>query len=567
VSFSAVSASYNSFPGFRQGAVDAPQPWSSFYDIAPTWYSLAHYTQFTSPGFRLLSAGGAGAAAAGGALFRGGRLVTLVGPSGDFAAVATTTSAGGYTGSQVPELATFRLGGALLQAARTKNLLHVWTSCFGGSGAANVSLFAPSTLPLEGAIADTASLWLFPGCVYTLTTKASGAQPAQPPASTPAAPTAFFGQRADDFSGRAAGEPGAYFADVHGAFEVVDDAGGAGRGLQQRGAAPRPLSASASLALTDLRPHTVLGDATWRDADATVRFWLPTADDCAGVGLRVSSFNNSDSGAFGAASGNGVWLGVCAAGGDEPFGYWLVLDSLDRTRPPVAQGGLLAPLLPRSNHSLRLIVRGDDAVGLLDGIVLARVNVSLAAGFPSLGYFGLAAADFGSGTIFGPYLVSTLGTTCSAVPREGDEPRLEPCQGGTPGQSLAFSGVPGAAADAGGPNAAGTPGALSLEFNSSLCVTMDRSSGEDYGYTRTKRVNLTLCAAGDPRQQFTIEAAAQDGGDTIGPVQGPDGLVLNIFRWEARDDTPLRAYPWQGSSNEVRARERKRGVRRARERE
>ena len=557
LSFAAVSASYNTLPGFHAGAVDASQPWSGWWSIAPTWYVLAHSTQLSAPGMRQLKPG-----VGSGALWRGGSYVTRVSETGsrDFSVTISTTAAGGYSGGkEAPELAAFKLGGALLKKAQALGAAGVplWTTCFGSSGA-NASFFAPAAAPLQlgGANADTLSLWVLPGCLYTVSTL-PGRAPAPPPTgagAAPAVPTAFFGQRADDFSGRAPGQPGAFFADVHGAFEVVDDAAG-GRGLQQRALAPRPLSTSPHEALTDLRPHTVLGDATWRDADASVRFWLPEASDCAGLGLRVSSFNATDklTGA-GAADGAGVWLGVCAAGADAdaPLGFWSVFSSLDRAQPPAAQGALVAPLQPLSWHTLRLVVRGDAAVCLLDGVVLARANVSLAAGFPSLGFLGLAVADFGGATLFGAYLVTALGTTCSAVPREGAEPRLEPCQGGTPGQSLVFSGVPGAPGAAGSGASAGAPGSLQLEFNASLCLTMDRATGEDYGYARTKRVNLTLCAAGEPRQQFTLEAATPDGGDgAVGPVQGPDGLVLNVYRWGDDDDSPVRSYPYQGSSNEI----------------
>jgi len=248
-----------------------------------------------------------------------------------------------------------------------------------------------------------------------------------------------------------------------------------------------------------------------------------------------------------------VWLGVCGVDADSeaPAGFWSVFSSLDRAQPPVALGLLVAPLLPLSWHSLRLIVRGESAVCLLDGVVLARLNVSLAAGFPSLGFLGLAVGDFGGTTIFGPFLVTSLGTTCSALPTEGAEPRLEPCQAGTPGQGLVFSGVAGAAGDAGTGASAGAAGTLALDANSSLCLTMDRATGEDYGYAHTRRVNLTACAPGDARQQFTLEAAAADGGDgAVGPVQGPDGLVLNVFRWYDADDSAVRSYPYQGSSNE-----------------
>jgi len=269
VSFAAVGASYNTLPGFRAGAVDAAQPWSGHWAIAPTWYVLAHSTQLSAPGMRQLKAG-----LGSGPLWRGGLYVTRVNEaSRDFSVTITTLAAGGYAGGkEAPELVAFRLGGSLLTKARALGAAGVplWTTCLGGAGA-NATLFAPSVLQLDGGAGDTLSLWVLPGCLYTISTLA-GARPTAPPAgATPAVPTAFFGQRSDDFSGRAPGQPGAFFADVHGAFEVVDDAA-AGRGLQQRAAAPRPLSTQPHEALTDLRPHTVLGDATWRDADATVRF-------------------------------------------------------------------------------------------------------------------------------------------------------------------------------------------------------------------------------------------------------------------------------------------------------
>jgi len=493
-------------------------------------------------------------------------------PGGGFSTVISTTGAGGYTASTVPELASFRLGGSLLSSAKaTGGSLSVFSTCFGALGT-NASFFVPSTLPLEGPNSDTVSLWLLPNCVVTLTTLPFGAgAPLQPPSSTPAVPTAFFGQRSDDFSKRSAGQPGEFWADVHGSFAVVDDAA-AGRGLQQVAQAPRPLSPTALIALSALRPHSVLGDATWRDVDASVKFFLPTQGDCAGLGLRVSSFNVSGLGALGAADGSGVWVGVCAAtsssgvagnssgsGGARrrggwstgaPTGNWLVFESLDRSVEPVAEGVMVQPMLPGTWHLLRLVLRGDSAVCLIDGELLARVDVPVSRGFPSLGFMGLAVADFGSSTVFGPYLVTALGTTCSATPREGDEPRLEPCQGGTPGQSLFFSGIPGVLGDPA--TAAGTAGAIKLEFNSSLCLQMENASSPDVGYGRTKRLWLAQCVDGEPRQQFTIEASAADGGDgVVGPIQGVDGLTINIFSWGEADDTPIRGYPCQGTSNSI----------------
>ena len=560
LSFSAVSASYNTLPGFRTGAVDAPQPWSGFWDITPSWYALAHTAQFNQPGFVMLNS-----TLGSGELYRGGTYVTRVDParSGKFSVVIATMGGDGAAGSSVSELASFRLGGSLLAGAQAYgNAVDAWTTCFGGGGGLNASFFEKSSLELfvqGGPDADTVSLWLEPNCVVTLTT-VPGAAPAPPPGSTPAVPTAFFGRSGANFSDRSLGLPGALWADVHGAFEVVDSAAAGGSALQQVAQLPRPLSAAAGLATAVLRPHTVLGDATWRDADATVRFFLPGVQDCVGLGLRVSSFNDSAAGTLGVADGSGVWLGVCAAGSSgggtsgwstgAPTGNWVLLSNLDLRRDAVEAGPLVTPLLPGTWHTLRLVLRGDSAVCLLDGAVLARVDVPLARGFPTVGFMGLAVADFGGATLFSSYLVTALGTTCSAVPRQGAEPKMEPCQGGTPGQSFAFSGTPGRLGDPTG--GAGTPGTLAMEFNSSLCLQMENATSPDYGYQRTKRVWLAACAAGEARQQFTIEASTRDGGDDyVGPVQGVDGGVLNLYRWEEVDDTPVRAYPWQASSNEI----------------
>ena len=527
LSFAAVGASYNTLPGFRAGAVEADQPWSGFWDLTPTWYALAHTTQFASTSMLHLNVGSGS-----GTLWRGGQYITRYDPVTFAFSVVLTKLSGGNQAEDV----TFALGTNLANAVSANGgTLSLFTTCFGASGA-NSSFFVKTTVLMTG---NAVTLWLFPNCIATLTTVA-GQGPVRTGSDVPAVPTAFFGQSSDDFAKSALGGTARFWSDIHGAFEVVDDPS-AGRGLQLKATWPRPLNAAANVAHADLRPHTIFGDSTWRDSDATVRFFLPKGSDCAGLGLRVSSFNDSSLGAFGAADGRGVWLGVCTTS-------WLVFSDLDRTKQPVSQGRLVIPLVPGTWHTMRLILRGDSAVALLDSnVVLAHINVSTTRGFPSLGFMGLATGEFGDTTIFGAYSVSALGTTCSSVPKEGDEPRMEPCQAGTPGQSLLFIGQKGQIDGSGN-----TPGSILAAYNLSLCLQMDDASGPDYGYQQTRKVNLTLCDVAERRQQFTVEASALDGADgVIGPIQGPDGLVLNLYRWGDTDDTEIRAYPWQSTSNEL----------------
>jgi hypothetical protein len=511
--YAAFGGSTHTFPEWNSAAVRCDAPWSGYWAVTPLWYALAHTSQFVPAGWNFLTvaSGGSGKMVA-----SKGSYVTRYSGS-QWTTVITKT-----TGGASAELATFTLGGAFANTP----VAYLWTTCFGFAGSVNVSFMQGPTTVTPSASALT--LWLLPNCLYTLTSVAGAGQP---PALPPTAvPTGFPLSYADDFSGRAVGAPGKYWSDVNGAFEVVSDPV-AGTALQQKA-----MSTPITRRNTSWRPHTVLGDANWRDIDFTGTFLLTSRTDVAAFAVRVNNFNDTAGidGTSGLDDGHGVWLMVNYSG-------WNLTSDLKPDTAPWRTGLFSSYLQVSTWYPLRLVARGNQAVGIINSALLFNAPLNAAPGFPTVGAVALGAGAFGHTPMFGAFSFAVSRTTCSDTPAEGDMPHEEACQAGTPGQSLTF--LPGP----GGPS---SPGQFALAANATLCVQTNGSSDPQYRYQNTRAITLQVCNASEPRQFFLPEATAVDGPyDPIGPLQGVDGLAVNVYGNEEKDDSDVSSYPWQGGTN------------------
>lgn len=178
-----------------------------------------------------------------------------------------------------------------------------------------------------------------------------------------------------------------------------------------------------------------------------------------------------------------------------------------------------------------------------NGTATSGYRVSPGGGPPTMGYAGLASGGYGQKPLFLLYEVDVSGTGCDNIGNEGDMPHEEPCSAGSKGQTWQFVLSPTSQ----GPNG---PGQFALQANNTLCLQQNSSADPDYRYYKTKAITLQVCNASEPKQFFTLESGAvKDNQYTVGPIQGIDGLTLNIYGRFDGDDSDISAYPWQAGPN------------------
>ena len=530
-----ITGAYDGQPEYNQGLIRANAPMSGAYYVTPQLWAVAHTSAFVRPGMRHLVAGFGS-----GALERGGTFVTRMAAGGAWSMViskAATRSQAANAGIRA-ELASFVLRGAPLAAAQAGgNAVLIYGTFLGGTGTvANVSnmmLRGNATVFLSGAD-YMFEVFVNQNEILTVTTDSSFMPAAGKLVYTTPAPVAFPRDFRWDWTAadtRAAPLPARWVVDVSGSFEhVVDPL--AGRGVQQRADGLVP----STRYQTDTVPHAIVGDETWADIDVATTVWLPSAADGALLGVRCSGRNDgTNNHVSGMDFMPGLWLSVNASS-------WLLLTRLDAAARVLASGAFPAPLPTQAWVELRLVARGARLVARVGGQLLASVDVS-ASGAPRSGFVGIGAQRFGARPIFGGLRASAFSSTCSAAPQEGHLMVIETCQADAAGQQWAF------AADASG------RGQIVSVANASLCVAMNSSVDAPFmGDASARAVFVAACNASEPRQVFLVEHTADDGPFrgarwALGPVQGPDGLTLNIRADDSSDNELLCGYPWQGSSN------------------
>jgi hypothetical protein len=201
------------------------EPWGGYWGLGKTAYQAAHTTQFTTADGKCAFAG---VNVTGG----GGKLIANAfdcGPAARGYSVVLISTA------EAPMDVTVHLSGPIPSAAAP---LALWGTC----GDKQDGWFQELTPPPTSV---TMAITLQPGCVYTLTTAGGGGRPANtavPPSA--ALPLPF----ADDFEDRALTQPGRYWEDIGGTFEVAARAAAAEAKLPQRQSGAAADSAASTLA-------------------------------------------------------------------------------------------------------------------------------------------------------------------------------------------------------------------------------------------------------------------------------------------------------------------------------
>lgn len=226
--WSPVTSYYDCLPAPESGVILANTPWSGAFEIMPTLWSVAHFTQFVEPGWHFLKEVGR-------KLPQGGSLVGFSSPDGEDLSVVIET-----TGAKGDQELRFSPKDAL-----AKRKLHVWRTD------QMEQFIREEDLNLKDGIW---TITVNPNCAYTLTTtigqrKGDASGPIRRPFPLP---------YREDFGGYPAHGTPRYLCDQGGAFEVVNRRDG-GHCLRQQ------VSQSGIDWSKGTYAYSVIGDDRWTD--------------------------------------------------------------------------------------------------------------------------------------------------------------------------------------------------------------------------------------------------------------------------------------------------------------
>lgn len=329
--WSPVTSYYDCLPAPDSGVVLANTPWSGAFEIMPTLWSVAHYTQFVEPGWRILNNVGR-------KLAQGGSLVGFSSPDGqELSIVIDTTGAKGDQGLK------FAPQNTLGQKA-----LHVWRT-----DQMEQFIREEDLILKDGAW----TLDVNPNCTYTLTTtvgqrKGDASGPQRKPFPLP---------YREDFSGCTAHSTPRFLCDQGGVFEVVDRVGGR-HCLRQQVDQPGIDWSKGAYA------YSVLGDDHWTDISISAGVAFEETPDI--IGKR----SDRSVGIIARWNPGATWLHFYTP---NPAGYCLRLYESGRwlmttARTVIAEGKVGSP--GASWQRLSLKCQGARIQAYLNGHPLADVT-------------------------------------------------------------------------------------------------------------------------------------------------------------------------------------------------
>jgi galactosylceramidase len=463
---------------WNDGLLRATGPWGGHYELSPTLWATAHYTQFTQPaGWRYLLQGRGSGTLAG-----GGTYVSLADAVGNFTMVIEAAGAEGslsawssdncnaadglhFEPAPAPQNATFSLRGAAVP-----QVLALWRSRFQRGARTAPAVFERLPDVAVGA-GGAVSLVVEPDTVYTLSTFPGATKGHPPPSGVPPA-VPFPLPYSDDFEALPPGRPGRYWSDMHGGFQVAPAVAGGGQVLRQ--AVPSPACCNFIQSLGGPLGVSILGDASWRDVEVAVDVRAPSG--FALVGVRAQFVRGFFQG--GLATPGGAFLAV------SPTSWCWVLDvaALCGARQGAgcaawapaacALQGALPPPAPGKNYTRVAVgARNEWAWATIDGAPLPGLaNFSLprgAAAFAGAGFVALGATFSDAAVDF-----DNLSVVATAPPAPA------------PGVGSVLRGMPcgDAAADVGArwalsPGGAGVNSSLALAGAPGLCLAPAAAAG------------------------------------------------------------------------------------------
>ncbi len=331
VSWSLISSYQDFLPVPHSGPMRAATPWSGHYEVQPPLWILAHFTQFTQPGWHYLdSACKYFAGESEESPKEGFSITALKSPdSNDYSILVETMDA------KEAQTVTFRVTGGL-----STGDLAVWRSRFGQE----------ALLRLDDIVArdGTFTIGLEPNAMYSLTTTRGQRKGRFATVIPPEGPFPF--PYHDDFQAAPAGRTPRYLSDQHGTFEVAQRPDGSGKCLAQT-----VTQQGICWAAYDY-PRTIIGDIDWKDYRVSIDYFLP------GTGS-VKLTGRANGLAWGERiTGYGIEV--------DHAGHW----TLRAGEKTLASGTSSAQSAAWRRLALRL--RGDNVTAWLDSDLLAAATDS-----------------------------------------------------------------------------------------------------------------------------------------------------------------------------------------------
>lgn len=330
VSWSLITSYQDFLPAPKSGPMRAATPWSGYYEVQPPLWILAHFTQFTQPGWKYLDSACKYFANESQEVPKEGFSVTaLKSPdTNDYTILIETMDA--KEGQSV----TFHVTGGL-----STSDLAIWRSRFGQEALLRLD----DIVPREGEF----TIRLEPNSMYSLTTT-RGQQKGRFATAIPADHPFPFPYR-DDFQSTPIGRTPRYLSDQHGTFEVAARPDGKGKCLAQT------VTQQGICWRTYDYPQTIVGDIGWQDYRVSVDFFLP-GKGSAKLWGRAQGFD---------------W-------GDRPYtGYGIELDHSGNWTLRAGEKALASGKSSAGSgawHHLSLSIKGEQLTASLDDKRLAVVN-------------------------------------------------------------------------------------------------------------------------------------------------------------------------------------------------
>jgi hypothetical protein len=267
ISWSLISSYHDYLIVPNSGMMKANTPWSGYYEVQPPLWIIAHTNQFAKPGWIYIDSGCKGYGHGPEFMREGLSVTTLKAPNSDDYSIIVETM-------DVKEDQTLRFK---ISPDLSGGDLALWRSSFKEYEFIRMD----DIQPVDGEFLMT----FVPNSVYTLTTtrgqnkgKASHDIPEWEPFPFP---------YKTDFEADELHNPGKYFSDQHGTFEVAESPGRNGKSLKQ-------CAIEQGIQWREMNfPHTIIGDVNRKDYSVSVDCFLP---DTGSVKLwgRMNSFGRKD---------------------------------------------------------------------------------------------------------------------------------------------------------------------------------------------------------------------------------------------------------------------------------
>lgn len=228
------------------GLFQADQPWSGHYNVLPAVWAVAHFTQFTEPGWKYINSGSRYFDKS-----SGGNYTSLYNTkTKDFTTIV-------YTDSITRKKMVFNLKGKL-----SKPYVYVWKSN-------EKSQF--QMIQKIKVVNNSFEIDIEPESIYTISSTTGQQKGA---VETLLSPAAFPFPYAESFNSTPELKNPRFFADIEGAFEVGVDPATKNKFLMQQITEP-PIDWTYAGGFKPLGPLTQLGDISWRNYSVSVDVQVP----------------------------------------------------------------------------------------------------------------------------------------------------------------------------------------------------------------------------------------------------------------------------------------------------